>query len=146
MNLVKKGISVSANVQYWPTPHETVISLIEHCIDVGFRGSPQSIWGRGCRKIKRRFGHQSTQGLEKFIGSRQPALVVLSCPAPLPPLEYMELCAERNWPFITIGQWNDYQWCPSDEVAEKYRKSVALAQRCYFVSDANRRLAEIQLG
>ena len=38
------------------------------------------------------------------------------------------------------------EWWPSDEEAERYRKSLARAQRCYFVAHANLRLVELQLA
>jgi glycosyltransferase involved in cell wall biosynthesis len=41
---------------------------------------------------------------------------------------------------------NQYFWWPADDLAERYRAALAAALRCYFVSEANRRIAEKQIG
>jgi glycosyltransferase involved in cell wall biosynthesis len=43
-------------------------------------------------------------------------------------------------------QCNHYYWWPGDALAERYRAVLAAALRCYFVSNANRRIAEKQIG
>jgi glycosyltransferase involved in cell wall biosynthesis len=49
-------------------------------------------------------------------------------------------------PFVTIGQANSESFWFDDGTAERYRVALATAQRCYFVSKANLRLAEKQIG
>lgn len=146
VRLAHKNAAVAASVQYWPDPHKSILDLIDHGVDVEFRHNHRSYRERAWRKLMRRRRSPSLDDLDKFIMSRSPNLVVLSSGAAFPPLEYVELCVERGWRFVTIGHANKIQWWPRDEQAEKYRNSLALAQRCYFVSDANRQLAEMQLG
>ena len=49
-------------------------------------------------------------------------------------------------PFVTIGQCNSDDAWHTDEIAKRYRAVLPLAQRCFFVSEANLRLAEKQIG
>jgi glycosyltransferase involved in cell wall biosynthesis len=144
--LAKKGIPVGASVQHWPTRHKAVVKLMEHGVVANLRGKPAGLWERGLRMAIPHFGGQSTRDLDRFITAQTPALIVLSSGIAVPPLEYIELCVEGNWPFVTIGQSNYDQWWPPDSLADRYRKCLARAERCYFVADANRRLVERQLG
>jgi glycosyltransferase involved in cell wall biosynthesis len=64
----------------------------------------------------------------------------------LPSIALIELCASKGLPFITVGQANYEGWWLEDELAERYRRALPAALRCYFVSKANRRLAEMQIG
>jgi hypothetical protein len=71
---------------------------------------------------------------------------VISDGAPFPPLDLLEMCAAKHLPFIIIVHCNHYFWWPGDPLAERYRAALAAASRCYFVSEANRRIAEKQIG
>ena len=71
---------------------------------------------------------------------------MISDGAPFPPLDLLEMCATKRLPFVIIVHCNQYFWWPADALAERYRVALAAALRCYFVSDANRRIAEKQIG
>jgi len=58
----------------------------------------------------------------------------------------LEMCATKRVPFVIIVHCNQYFWWPDDALAERYRAALAAARRCYFVSEANRRIAEKQIG
>ena len=84
--------------------------------------------------------------LERCIADKRPALVVISNGGALPPVELAELCIARRFPFVTIGQANEYNSWPDDDLAQRYREALPAALRCYFVSKANLTLAEKQIG
>jgi len=84
--------------------------------------------------------------IEAFLRATFPKLVVLSDGDVLPPVEVMELCAQNGWPFVTIGHSNYDNWWPDDETAERLRKALPAALRCYFVSRSNQALVENHLG
>lgn len=84
--------------------------------------------------------------VEKFLVERNPSLVVISNGCALPPLYLVELCIKRQQPFVTIAQANHDGLWPHDDAAQLYRKALPAALRCYFVSDANRRMTEKQIG
>jgi glycosyltransferase involved in cell wall biosynthesis len=75
----------------------------------------------------------------------QPHLVILSTGGILPPMEWLEVCQDR-WPFITVAQANSEHWWFPDEAAARYREGLRAARQCFFVSRANLRLAEKQVG
>jgi glycosyltransferase involved in cell wall biosynthesis len=146
VDLARKGVPVAAKVNYFQPPEERILNFIQHGIHTELRPGCSSLWTKAWRKVTRPSFSLSRQDLENFINSRNPALVVLSSGTALPPLEDVELCVDRNWRFVTIGQCNYVGWWPRDDDAERYVKSLTLAQRCYFVADANLRLVELQLG
>jgi glycosyltransferase involved in cell wall biosynthesis len=64
----------------------------------------------------------------------------------LPPLDLLELCVARKVPFVTISQANSVGTWYTDEHADRYRVVIPNALTCFFVSRANWRLAEKQIG
>jgi glycosyltransferase involved in cell wall biosynthesis len=64
----------------------------------------------------------------------------------MPPLEIAETCIARGWPFAIVTHSSSPNWWPSGELAAQLRKTLPLARRCFFVSEANRVLAEKQIG
>src|SRR5260221_4619936 len=103
-----------------------------------------TIWRSVRRKLSGKT--QTVWDLEKLLSKLWPALVVISNGGPLPPVDVAEMFSGREWPFVTIGHNNCELWWPDDELADKYRKLLRTALRCYFVSLANQRVAEIHLG
>ena len=87
-----------------------------------------------------------TLAVEKVVAARSPELVVINGGGPFPPLDLLEMCTTKRLPFVIIVHCNQYFWWPDDALAERYRAALAAALRCYFVSGANRRMAEKQIG
>jgi glycosyltransferase involved in cell wall biosynthesis len=87
-----------------------------------------------------------TLEVEKFLNAVRPEVVVLSTGAALPTIEWVELCCSRGAPFVTIGQANFEGWWFDDTTAARYRQALPSALRCFFVSKANLKLAEKQIG
>jgi glycosyltransferase involved in cell wall biosynthesis len=84
--------------------------------------------------------------LRKLIKNKTPQLVVFSEGTTYPPIELIDVCVSAKLPFATISHKNwDALW-QSDDLATRYSHALGLAQRCYFVSKANLRLAEWQIG
>jgi glycosyltransferase involved in cell wall biosynthesis len=65
---------------------------------------------------------------------------------PFPPVELLELCIARHLPFVVINHVNFATWWLEDDEARRYRRALPAARACYFVSEANWRLAEHQIG
>jgi glycosyltransferase involved in cell wall biosynthesis len=84
--------------------------------------------------------------VEKLFAAGDPALVVFSDGSALPPVDLLEACVSGSLPFVTVTQANVEYWWPDDKLAERYRKVVPIARRCYFVSKANQRLLEKQIA
>ena len=97
------------------------------------------------KAIAERRSHEILE-IDKFLDSVRPALVIAQSGAALPPITVVELCSAKEIPFVTIGQANyEGYWC-EDDLAERYRRALAAALRCYFVSRANLQLTEKQIG
>jgi glycosyltransferase involved in cell wall biosynthesis len=142
--LVEQGVPVAASVQGWPQLAPQVVELAHAGVDLRLRPFNPSI----LRRVRRSASGKSAIAfdVEQSFGNLSPALVVLSTGHFVPYIELAELCIAKGWPFVTITHCNSTTWWKSDEQAARFRRVLPLARRCYFVSEANRTLAERQLG
>jgi glycosyltransferase involved in cell wall biosynthesis len=144
LDLVAQGFAVSASVRKWSPPHRRVLDLVERGVEVWFRPDTYPLWRRVWHKLTT--PHKSLMTLEVQRLVRRADIVVLSDGGPFPAIDFLELCVSKRLPFVTIGQANaDVDWI-DDDLAERYRIALATALKCYFVSKANLRLAEKQIG
>jgi glycosyltransferase involved in cell wall biosynthesis len=146
LDLVSRGLSVSASVLEWLPLHPRVLDLRARGVHLQVRPQWYSLSKHPLRWIVSRHKDAAVVEIERLIAATSPALVVLSEGGPLPPLNLLELCAARKVPFVTISQANSVGTWYSDEHANRYRIVVPNALRCFFVSRANWRLAEKQIG
>ena len=146
LNLVARGVPVAASVYRWSPPHKRVLDLLQAGVKLQQRYINHPIWMRAWRTTISSNKGSLTLDLERFLAANPPALVVLSDGGPLPPLELMEMCVREGWRFVTVGQMNSEIFWPDDELGERYRKVLPAALRCFFVSRANKLLAEKQFG
>ena len=147
LDLVAHGFRVSASVTEFRPLHPRMRELQERGVELWRR----PVWYEWSRHPWRRLASWHADPVlhevERLIAARPPAFVVLSDGAGgLPPIDLLELCIAKRLAFVTIVQLGrDTEWY-ADGLAARYRAALAAAQRCYFVSDANRRLAEMQIG
>ena len=146
LDLVVQGFPVSASVIKWSPLHPRVRDLRAHGVELWTRPLQYSLRKYPARWLASWNKETVEYALERLISARPPTLVVLSSGSVFPTIELLELCVARRVPFVTIGQANrDIDWC-CDDLAERYRIALAAALRCFFVSRANLRLAEKQIG
>ena len=146
LDLVSEGFSVSASVIEWAPLHPRILDLRARGVHLQVR-PPWYSWSKHpLRRIVARHKDAAAMEVERLISATSPALVVLSEGGPLPPVDLLELCAARKVPFVTISHSNSVGTWYSDEHAHRYRAVVPSALRCFFVSQANWRLAEKQIG
>jgi glycosyltransferase involved in cell wall biosynthesis len=144
IKLALQGFNVTALVYRSHLSQSRVLELRQCGARVLSYPLPMTIWRSVRRKLSGKT--QTVWDLEKLLSKLWPALVVISNGGPLPPVDVTEMFSGREWPFVTIGHNNCELWWPDDELADKYRKLLRTALRCYFVSLANQRVAEIHLG
>ena len=146
LKLVAQGYDVSASVHGFSPVQNRVEDLIRGGIDVWPRASQFSLGMRVRQKLT--FRQDGIMGAEvrKVIDKKSPSLIVFSDGGIIPLIEFLELCVAKRVPFVTIGNANTENWWPEDELAERYRKILPAALRCFFVSRANLRLFEKQIG
>lgn len=137
---------MSAIVTKSSRPHPRVLNLIEKGVEVRFRPIPYPLWKEARRALVGRQRNPITLEAQQFFRAKRPGLVVISDGGNLPPADLLELCIERRIPFVTIYHANSEWWWPTDDFGARYRAALGAAQRCYFVSKANLRLYEKQIG
>jgi glycosyltransferase involved in cell wall biosynthesis len=146
LDLVSQGLRVAASVLEWTPLHPRVAELKARGIDLHLRPRYYSFRKHPIRRVTSGLKWPTGVEVERLISATSPALVVFSDGGALPPVDLLEFCAQRQVPFVSIGQANaDIAWL-SDETARRYRATLPLARRCFFVSEANLRLAEKQIG
>ena len=146
LDLVTQGFRVFASVRKWSPPDRRVLDLVERGVEVWFRPDFYPLGRKVWHKLTA--SHKSTTMLQvqRFLTARPSDVVVFSSGGPFPSIDFIELCVSKRLPFVTIAQANaDIDWI-EDALAERYRVALATAQRCYFVSRANLRLVEKQIG
>ena len=144
LKLAMEGRDVIAVVRTSLLAQKRVLELQESGACVLSYPLPVTLWRRARRKLSGKTW--SVLDLEKLLPLGRPALVVTSDGSALPPIDIAEMFVTKKWPFVSIGHNNSELWWPSDELAARYRKILPAALRCYFVSNANQRVAEIHLG
>lgn len=144
LRLAAQGVSVAASIHGWPKPDQRILNLANRGVTVRPRPQKPTLVAAAARYV---FGKSSIVfDIENSFGNFSPDLVVISDGGPLPPIDLVELCIRKNWPFVTLSHANVETFWPSDEVGARYRKALPLARRCFFVSRANWSLLETQLG
>ena len=146
LDLAADGVAVSASYAAHSPPHPRILDLTERGIEVWFRPTRHSLRKKAWRALIAPQKNPTTLEVERLVAARSPEFVMISDGAPFPPLDLLEMCAAKRLPFAIIVQCNQYFWWPADALAERYRAALAAASRCYFVSEANRRIAEKQIG
>lgn len=142
--LAKQGMQVAASVRGWPQLDRRTIELSRAGVDL----RPRPIKPSLLTLVRRYMTSEPVVVLDvrRSFGTISPSLVIISAGFVLPPIELVEMCAARKWPFATLTHANHDAWWPTDELAARWRQVLPLARRCFFVSEANRALAVRQLG
>jgi hypothetical protein len=146
LDLVSRDFAVSASVRQRPELHPRLRALEREGVELWLRPDDYSLHLHPWRRLAARRCGPRLFEVRRLLSARHPALAVFSHAGALPPVELLELCIANNIAFVTIGQANgDRDW-HADAIAERYRSVLARSRRCFFVSRANMRLAEIQIG
>jgi glycosyltransferase involved in cell wall biosynthesis len=146
LHLAAEGFAVSASYPAFSPPDPRILNLIERGVDVWSRPRQHPLRKRAWRALVTPEKTPTTTEVERLVSAKSAEFVVISDGAPFPPLDLLEMCTTKRLPFIIIVQCNHYFWWPGDGLAERYRAALGAAVRCYFVSEANRRIAEKQIG
>jgi glycosyltransferase involved in cell wall biosynthesis len=146
LHLAAEGFRISASAVESSPPARRVVELTKLGVEVWSRPALYSVRKRAWRALMAPQKSLTTLDVERLIARRSPNFVAISDGAPFPPLDLLEMCVVKRTAFVTIVQCNQEFWWPPDALAERYRAALTAALRCYFVSNANRRLAEKQIG
>jgi glycosyltransferase involved in cell wall biosynthesis len=142
--LVKQRVPVGASVHGWPQFDRRIAELSRAGVDVRPRPFKSSLFAVARRYISKEA--KITFDIERSFGHASPSLVVISEGWAFPPVELVEMCVAKGWPFVIVAHMVSSTWWPSDKMTAQLQKVLPLARRYFFVSEANRVLAEKQLG
>ena len=140
------GYDVIASVPRWNDLPSSIEGLKSKGIKVYFNTDIPSY-----KKLVNRFAPKSLQYKYKDDGFRflldfKPELVVINQGGNTGGIDLMEYCIENNLKFVTISNAaNEAKW-PSDDLNDRLSAALPKAIRNYYVSRANLRLTEIQIG
>jgi glycosyltransferase involved in cell wall biosynthesis len=144
--LASEGVPVSLSLPEASSDHPRMLELRSKGVEFWLRPTGYPWRKRAWDRLASRRKDHTLYEIQRLIAARPPALVVLLEGIPFPPINIIELCVANKLPFATLAVVNwEAIWYPDDD-AERYRTSLSRATRCFFVSEANLRLAEKQIG
>ncbi len=138
--LRSRGAVVAVGVRPWPTP----VSRIEELAGLGCRVHWHAFPGRRARLLTR-LGLPEDRALGWLVRFR-PDLVVHSVCSHNANLAVDSFCRRHGLKYVRLVQLAGERWWPSDAVLDEYTRAYTGAAACCFVSHANRRLVETQIG
>lgn len=146
--LARAGEDVSVAYPKWPETPAAIQRLRE---ESGAEVWEYPRWIELWEKAARRARAGAALGLASLLKSRwlrsvRPTLVCVSSGQALEGIEWMRVCSAQGVPFVTLAQAHaEFLW-PSDDEARLARDLFDGAERCFFVSEGNRRLVRTQLA
>lgn len=145
VRLARQGIAVSASFHGWPQLDQRISELSRAGIDLHPRPVNPSFVTRARRYVSGQT--QIVCDIDRSFRKASPRLVLISSGSFANfQIELVEMCIAKRWPLAIVAHSNSPGWWPSDQLAARFRNALSLAQRIFFVSKANRALAEKQLG
>ncbi len=146
VELARQGFTVAASVIETTPLHPRIQDLKTAGVFVKTRPARYSLWKRAWHYVFLRGKAKAAMELSKLLRNESPKLVVFSEGNTYTPIEMIELCISRNISFVAISHKNWHGFWQPDDFAERYYNALRGARRWYFVSKANLRLTETQLG
>ncbi|MEO8665928.1 MAG: glycosyltransferase family 4 protein [Ignavibacteria bacterium] len=140
------GFKVIASIPRWKEIPGTIKQLIAEGIDVHYNTDSPSY-----KKLFNRFLPSSLQADYsedgfKFLLDFKPDIVVINQGGNTGGIDLMEFCIKHDLKFVTISQAaNEAKW-PSDSLNKRLSSALPKAGMNYFVSKANKKLTELQIG
>jgi glycosyltransferase involved in cell wall biosynthesis len=146
IELVSQGFPVSASVWEGSLQHPRMRELQACGVNLKPWARLYSFRKHPWKRLKSQRNGSVAFAVERLFDGRTRAIAVLSDGGTLPPIQLLELCVARRTPFVTISQAGSEAVCYDDDLAKRYRAALSAALRCFFVAQANRRMAEKQIG
>lgn len=147
LRLCEHGHTVFASVLRWPQSPAGVAALHRGGVRVTFRPRKRNFFGRVLQRGLKRFSPGPLAVADRhWLKRTAPDLVVVSQGGPWDGVAWMVACRQLGLPYCGIVHANSELWWPLDERLPQIREAFAGAKRMFFVSHANRALAELQTG
>lgn len=151
LRLAAVGHAVFASVRAWPSPHRRIGEMRHVGVAVHERVPEPWLLRILRERILGRSLRQASRGLrrtpfERLLDEIRPDLVCVSQGNVLDGVGFLESCLHRDIPSVILSHGNATHLWPGDPLADRLLRVYESARATYFVSSANRRLLEDQLG
>lgn len=147
LRLRAAGHKVQASVVKWPRRPAQLKALEKAGIPITFRARRPGPFARVARKLFRKSRTGDLANADRaWLKRGRFDLVVISQGGPWDGLPWMRACRELGVPYCDIVHANSEIWWPRDDQLDDAIEAAQDARRMFFVSKANRRLMETQLG
>lgn len=140
LHLAKRSVVVKVCVKKWRRQHARIKALKHEGCEIHYKEDPAAHENpkiRGLREL-----YETTNWLKSF----KPSLAVISCGCIFQNAYTLEACLRTKTPFAVIFHAAAEHLWPSDEEIAAWKRLYASAEKCFFISKKNYKLAEIQLA
>lgn len=146
LELRSQGLEVGASVKRWPSPHQKIEKLNAAGVELHRRRDDRAVLERVLRRVAGRSRLPTAFGLESWLRRCRPQLIVMNSQFFLPEPGYTEMFLRNGWRYIIVCHSNAESWWPRPEDAALYQRGIEGAERAYFVSKGNWKLARKQIA
>ena len=147
MRLCGLGHEVECSVPEW-NEHVPALENLAACgAKLRFRARRKGLLRRVADKVFSQEGMPDIDALSmRWLRAFRPDLVVISQGGPWEGMQWMTACRKLRLRHAVVVQAHDESWWPMDSWVAELRNGLEAAESVYFVSNANRRLMELQCG
>lgn len=147
MRLCGLGHEVRCSVLKWDPQHPAIDNLAACVARVHFRPRRKSLMRRMADRMTARDVSPAVDAASmRWLKSFKPDLVVISQGGPWEGLPWMSACRKLGLKYALVVHAHHEAWWPMDSWLVDLRNGLEIAESVYFVSNANRRLMELQCG
>lgn len=147
LRMLRDKREVCVSLPDWGRPPEPVREIMAAGASVAFRPRRKSPVQRLLGLVsKKRFGDPEARANVAWLRREAPDLVVISQGGPWDGIPWTEACREAGVPYCPLVHANSERWWPMDSALDRISTAFGSALRVFFVSNENKRLAELQCG
>jgi glycosyltransferase involved in cell wall biosynthesis len=141
------GHEVECSVPKWSEPVPALENLAACGAKLRFRPRRRGVWRRLSERLVSRSGVEEIDAASmRWLRAFEPDLVVISQGGPWEGRQWMVACRKLGLRYAVVVQAHGEAWWPMDSWMADLRNGLEFAEGVYFVSNANRRLMELQCG
>lgn len=145
--LKQQGHHVAASVLRWPSRPAPLVELARQGIPIAFRARGRNFLGRALRKYFPPLASGPIDASQqRWLERSAFDLLVVSQGGPWDGVPWMLACRQAKVPYCAIVHANSEAWWPLDSRLADIEAGMTGARRVFFVSHANHRLMEAQIG
>lgn len=146
LKLFKSGNRIKVSIPKWKEMPDLIDKMSSKGIDVIYNTGIKHINKKIRRIIPSNLVFDYTNEGFKFLNKFSPDLVIINQGGNTGGIDLMEYCVKNGFKFVTISNVaNEAKW-PGDELNKRLSKALPCALKNYYVSRANLKLTEIQIG